>query len=37
VDCLIRQIAQQQGLQSETVDEIVKLVDERLEKNRAAL
>jgi hypothetical protein len=37
VDCLIRQIAQQQGLQSETVDEIVTLVDERLEKNRAAL
>ena len=37
VDCLVRQIAQQQGLQSETVDEIVTLVDERLEKNRAAL
>jgi hypothetical protein len=37
VDCLIRQIAQQQGLQSETVDEIVTFVDERLEKNRAAL
>jgi hypothetical protein len=37
VDCLIRQIAQQQGLQSEIVDEIVTLVDERLEKNRAAL
>ena len=36
VDCLIRQIAEQQGLQSETVDEIVTLVDQRLEKNRAA-
>ena len=36
VDCLVRQIAQQQGLQSKTVDEIVTLVDERLEKNRAA-
>lgn len=37
VDCLIRQIARQQGLHSETVDEIVTLVDERLEKNRAAV
>ena len=36
VDCLIRKIAQQQGLQSDTVDEIVTLVDQRLEKNRAA-
>jgi hypothetical protein len=36
VDCLVRQIAQQQGLRSETVDEIVTLVDERLKKNRAA-
>ncbi|GMR24243.1 MAG: hypothetical protein BMS9Abin37_2761 [Acidobacteriota bacterium] len=36
VDCLVRQIAQQQGLQSETVDEIVTLVDERLVKNRTA-
>ncbi len=36
VDCLVRQIARQQGLQSETVDEIVTLVDERLGKNRAA-
>lgn len=35
VDCLVRQIAKQQDLQSETVDEIVTLVDERLEKNRA--
>jgi len=37
VDCLVRQIARQQGLQSETVDEIVTIVNERLEKNRAAL
>lgn len=36
VDCLIRRIAQQQGLQSETLDEIVSLVDERLAKNRAS-
>ncbi|MCH7474996.1 MAG: hypothetical protein IIA27_10020, partial [Gemmatimonadetes bacterium] len=36
VDCLVRQIARQQGLQSETLDEIVARVDERLGKNRAA-
>src|SRR5262249_15304433 len=36
VDCLVRQIARQQGLQSDTLDEIVRLVDERLAKNRAA-
>ena len=36
VDCLIRRIAAQQGLQSDIVDEIVTLVDERLRKNRAA-
>ncbi len=35
VDCLVRRIASQQGLQSDTLDEIVGLVDERLEKNRA--
>jgi hypothetical protein len=35
VDCLVRRIARQKGLQSETLDEIVSLVDERLEKNRA--
>jgi hypothetical protein len=35
VDCLIRRIARQQGLQSDTLDEIVTLVDERLAKNRA--
>jgi hypothetical protein len=36
VDCLVRRIAKQQGLQSETLDEIVTLVDERLKKNRTA-
>jgi len=36
VDCLIHRIARQQGLQSDTLDEIVTLVDERLAKNRAA-
>jgi hypothetical protein len=36
VDCLIRQIARQQGLQCDTLDEIVTLVDERLAQNRAA-
>jgi hypothetical protein len=35
VDCLVRRIARQQGLQSDTLDEIVALVDARLEKNRA--
>jgi hypothetical protein len=35
VDCLVRRIARQQGLQSGTLDEIVTLVDERLGKNRA--
>jgi len=35
VDCLVRRIAKQQGLQSDTVDEIVTLVDERLGRNRA--
>jgi hypothetical protein len=34
VDCLVRRIARQQGLQSETLDEIVTLVDARLGKNR---
>ena len=37
VDCLVRRIARQQGLQSDTLDEIVTLVDERLGKNRSAL
>ena len=36
VDCLVRRIAKQQGQQSETLDEIVSLVDERLSKNRSA-
>jgi len=36
VDCLVRRIAHQQGFQSDTLDEIVTLVDERLAKNRAA-
>jgi len=35
VDCLVRRIAKQQGLQSETLDEIVGLVDERLARNRS--
>ena len=35
VDCLIQQIALQQDLRSDTVDEIVRLVDHRLAKNRA--
>jgi hypothetical protein len=36
VDCLVRRIARKQGLQSDTLDEIVTLVDERLERNRSA-
>jgi hypothetical protein len=36
VDCLVRLIARERGLQSDTLDEIVALVDERLGKNRAA-
>jgi hypothetical protein len=35
VDCLVRRIASQQGLQFDTLDQIVTLVDERLGKNRA--
>jgi hypothetical protein len=34
VDCLVRRIARQQGLLSDTLDEIVKLVDDRLGQNR---
>jgi hypothetical protein len=37
VDCLVRRIAAQAGMQSETLNEIVTLVDERLAKNRAAV
>jgi hypothetical protein len=36
VDCLVRRIARQQGLQSDTLDEIVTLVDDRLAMNRSA-
>jgi hypothetical protein len=36
VDCLVQRIARQQGMQSDTLDEIVALVDERLAKNRTA-
>jgi hypothetical protein len=36
VDCLVRRIAVQKGLQSSTLDEIVTLVDQRLAKNLAA-
>lgn len=36
VDCLVRRIADQQGVPCATLDEIVGLVDERLARNRAA-
>src|SRR5262249_12596639 len=36
VDCLIRRIGRPHGLQAETLDEIVALVDQRLASNRAA-
>src|SRR5262249_49978649 len=36
VDCLVRRIALQQGLQCDALDEIVRLVDERLAQNREA-
>jgi hypothetical protein len=36
VDCLVRRIAKQQGFQSDILDEIVTLVDDRLGKNRSA-
>lgn len=36
VDCLVRRIAGQQGLRSDTLDEIVRLVDARLGRNRRA-
>ena len=35
VDCLVREIAAQQGLKSNVLDEIVALVDQRQRKNRA--
>ena len=36
VDCLVRQLAAQQGMQSDAVDEIVELVEQRLALNRTA-
>ena len=36
VDCLVRRIARQQGMECEALDEVVTLVDARLEKNRAS-
>jgi hypothetical protein len=36
VDCLVRRIAAQKGRTFDTLDEIVRLVDERLARNRAA-
>jgi hypothetical protein len=36
VDCLVRRIAGQKGLELDTLDEIVSLVDQRLAKNRSA-
>jgi hypothetical protein len=36
VDCLVRRIARQRGVESPVLDEIVRLVDDRLVKNRAA-
>jgi hypothetical protein len=35
VDCLVRRIAEQQGLKSDPLNETVKLVDARLKQNRA--
>jgi hypothetical protein len=37
VDCLVRRIARQRELHSDALDEIVTLVDDRLEKNRSAI
>jgi hypothetical protein len=36
VDCLVRRIAHQQGLQCDSLDEIVSFVERRLAKNRTA-
>jgi hypothetical protein len=36
VDCLVRRIAKGQGLQSDVLDQTVRLVDAQLAKNRAA-
>lgn len=35
VDCLIREIGRQLGLESKTMDEVVTLVDDRLARNRS--
>jgi hypothetical protein len=37
VDCLVRRIAREHGMHSETLDEIVKLVHDRLANNRAGI
>ena len=37
VDCLVRRVAKGQGLQSDVLDETVRLVDAQLAKSRAAL
>ena len=34
VDCLVQRLAREHGLQSDTLEEIVALVDERLARNR---
>jgi len=36
VDCLVRTIAQAQGMHSDSVDATVKIVDQRLASNRTA-
>jgi hypothetical protein len=36
VDCLVRRIARKQELRSDQLDEVVNLVDERLDRNRGA-
>jgi hypothetical protein len=36
VDCLVRRVGLHHGLQSDVLDELVTVVDERLAKNRAA-
>jgi len=36
VDCLVKTVAAQKGMHSDVIDEIVRLVDARLEANRRA-
>jgi hypothetical protein len=36
VDRLIRDVAEQQGMRSTEIDQIVALVDQQLDRNRAA-